>query len=135
MDFALTDELRAIQGTARDFAARELAPHAARWDEEKIFPLETLQGAAGLGLAAIYVREASGGTGLDRLAAALIFEELASGCPSTAAYLSIHNMVAWMIDRFGDDPQRTQWLPKLVTMETVGSYCLTEPNSGSDAAS
>ncbi len=135
MDFELSEEQRSIRTTARDFAAEELAPHAARWDEEKIFPVETLMGAAKLGFASIYVREESGGSGLDRMAAALIFEELAAGCPSTAAYLSIHNMVSWMIDRFGDDAQRARFLPRLVTMETIGSYCLTEPNSGSDAAS
>ncbi len=135
MDFELDEDLRAIQTTARDFAAAELAPHAARWDEEKIFPVETLKAAAALGFAAIYVREESGGTGLDRLAAAVIFEELAAACPSTSAFLSIHNMVSWMVDRFGDDAHRKQWLPRLVQMDLVASYCLTEPGSGSDAAS
>ena len=120
---------------AAAFAAGELAPHAAEWDEGCIFPVETLRKAAGLGLAAIYVREASGGSGLSRLDAALVFEELAAGCTSTAAYLSIHNMVAWMVDRFGDEAQRRRWLPGLVSMERLGSYCLTEPGAGSDAAS
>ncbi len=135
MDFELDEDLRAIQTTARDFAAAEIAPHAARWDEEKFFPVDTLRAAAALGFASIYVREASGGTGLDRLSAALIFEELAAACPSTSAFLSIHNMVAWMVDSFGNDEQRERWLPKLVTMEAIASYCLTEPGSGSDAAS
>ncbi|HEY1720782.1 MAG TPA: acyl-CoA dehydrogenase family protein [Magnetospirillaceae bacterium] len=135
MDFELDEDLRAIQATARDFAAAELAPHAARWDEEKIFPIETLRAAAALGLAGIYVREKSGGAGLDRLSAALIFEELAAACPSTSAFLSIHNMIGWMVDKFGNDAQRRQWLPRLVAMELIASYCLTEPGSGSDAAS
>jgi alkylation response protein AidB-like acyl-CoA dehydrogenase len=135
MDFELDADQRAFQATARNFARAEMAPHAARWDEDKIFPIETLRHAAALGFAAIYVRDEHGGTGLDRLAAALIFEELAAACPSTAAYLSIHNMVAWMIDRFGDAAQRAHWIPALARMEALASYCLTEPNAGSDAAS
>lgn len=135
MDFNLNEEQRAFQDMVRQFAAEELAPQAAGWDEETVFPIEALRKAAALGLAGIYVREASGGSGLTRLDAALIFEELAAACPSTAAYISIHNMVAWMIDSFGDDAQRAAFLPKLLTMEHFASYCLTEPGSGSDAAS
>ena len=134
MDFDLTDEQRAIQATAAAFAAEALAPHSARWDEEKHFPLETLRQAAGLGFAAMYVREASGGTGLGRLEAAIAFEALAAGDVAMAAYLSIHNMCAWMIDRFGSDEQRARYLPRLATMELAAAYCLTEPDSGSDAA-
>jgi len=135
MDFALTAEQSAIQDTARQFAARELAPHAARWDEEQIFPVETLRQAAALGFAGIYVREEAGGSGLSRLDASLVFEELAAGCVSTSAYLTIHNMVSWMIDRFGDEAQRRRFLPRLMSMEHLASYCLTEPGAGSDAAS
>src|SRR5690348_8415931 len=134
MDFQLTEEQRAIQESARDFAEREFKPYAARWDEECVFPVDALRRAASLGFAGIYVGEDVGGSGLKRLDAALIFEELATACVSTAAYLSIHNMAAWMIDRFGDEAQRRHFLPKLMTMEHFASYCLTEPGSGSDAA-
>jgi alkylation response protein AidB-like acyl-CoA dehydrogenase len=134
MDFDLTEEQRAIQDLARQFATTELAPHAGRWDEEEFFPVETLRKAAELGFAAIYTRAEHGGSGLGRLEAALIFEELAAGCVSTAAFLSIHNMVTWVVDRFGNDAQRRHYLPKLVRMEWLASYCLTEPGSGSDAA-
>jgi hypothetical protein len=135
MDFQPTEEQVAIRDMARQFAAGKLAPDAARWDEDKVFPVEALREAAALGLAGIYVREESGGAGLGRVEAALIFEELAAGCTSTAAYISIHNMVAWMVDAFGDDAQRKRFLPKLLGMELFASYCLTEPGSGSDAAS
>ena len=135
MDFELGEERQAIREMARQFAADELAPHAAAWDADGTFPVATMRRAAALGMASIYVREASGGSGLGRLDAALIFEELAAGCTTTAAFLSIHNMVAWMIDRFGDDAQRARWLPDLLTMDRLGSYCLTEPGAGSDAAS
>jgi alkylation response protein AidB-like acyl-CoA dehydrogenase len=135
MDFSLTAEQIAVQETARHFAERELLPNAAAWDEEQIFPVETLRRAAGLGFAGIYVREEAGGSGLTRLDASLVFEELAAGCVSTAAYLTIHNMAAWMIDEFGDEAQRRRFLPKLMTMEHLASYCLTEPGAGSDAAS
>jgi alkylation response protein AidB-like acyl-CoA dehydrogenase len=135
MDFQPTADQVAIRDMARQFAAEKLAPDAARWDEEKTFPVDALREAAALGLAGIYVREESGGSGLGRVEAALIFEELAAGCTSTAAYISIHNMVAWMVDAFGDDDQRRRVLPKLLTMERFASYCLTEPGSGSDAAS
>jgi alkylation response protein AidB-like acyl-CoA dehydrogenase len=135
MNFDLNEEQRAIQTMARDFAASEIAPHAIRWDEEKHFPIPTLRAAAALGMAAIYVRSENGGTGLSRLDAALIFEALAEACPSVAAYLSIHNMSAWMIDTYGSPEQRERWLPGLASMELLASYCLTEPGSGSDAAS
>ncbi len=134
MEFSLTEEQRAIQETARAFAEREFRPNAARWDEECIFPVEALRAAAALGFAGIYVKEDVGGSGLGRLDAALIFEELAAGCVSTSAYLSIHNMAAWMIDRFGNEGQRRRFLPKLTSMEHFASYCLTEPGAGSDAA-
>ena len=133
MDFDLTEDQSAFQATARDFAQAELLPHAAEWDEHKIFPVEPLRAAAALGFAGIYVAEEFGGSGLSRLDAALIFEELASADPSTAAYLSIHNMASWMIDRFGSAEQRGRFLPKLMTMAHFASYCLTEPGAGSDA--
>ena len=134
MDFELSEEQRAIQETARQFAAEEFAPHAAAWDEAEVFPAEPLRKAAALGFAGIYVRDDVGGSDLKRLDAALIFEELAVGCTSTAAYISIHNMASWMIDTFGNEDQRRQWLPDLASMNTFASYCLTEPGAGSDAA-
>ena len=134
MQFALTEDQRAILDMARDFAREEMAPHAAVWDAEEIFPVDMLRRAAGLGMATIYVGAEHGGSALGRKEAALIFEELSAGCVSTAAYLSIHNMVAWMIDRFGDDALRARFLPRLCSMEALASYCLTEPGSGSDAA-
>ncbi len=134
MDFELSEEQRAFQGMARDFAVAEMLPHAGRWDEEEIFPEDCLRAAAELGFGAIYVRDDVGGSGLGRLDAAIIFEELAVGCTSTAAYISIHNMAAWMIDRFGSDEQRRRFLPPLASMEAFASYCLTEPGAGSDAA-
>jgi len=135
MDFELDEAQRALCDMARDFAARELAPEAAHWDEAEIFPAAVLRRAAGLGLAAINVAEAQGGAGLGRLEAALLFEALAAGCTSTAAYLSIHNMVASLIDRYGEPAQRARFLPGLVSMAQFASYCLTEPDAGSDAAS
>ncbi|MDE2357133.1 MAG: acyl-CoA dehydrogenase family protein [Alphaproteobacteria bacterium] len=134
MDFNLSDEQAAIVETASAFAAEALAPHSARWDEDKVFPVETLRAAAALGLAGIYVREDVGGSALGRLEAALIFEALSHGDVSTAAFLSIHNMASWMIDRFGSEATRRAYLPRLTTMELIASYCLTEPSSGSDAA-
>jgi len=134
MDFNLSEEQAAILKMARTFAAQELAPFAIEWDREKRFPIETLRKAGSLGMGGIYVRDDMGGTGLGRLESALIIEALAEGCPSIAAYISIHNMCAWMIDRFGNDEQRRHWLPDMVSMERLGSYCLTEPGSGSDAA-
>jgi alkylation response protein AidB-like acyl-CoA dehydrogenase len=135
MDFELSEERRAIQDMARSFAAERMAPQAGEWDREQIFPVETLREAAALGFGGIYVRDDVGGSGLGRLDAALIFEELSAACPSTAAYISIHNMAAWMIDRFGAEGPRKKFLPKLCSMQHFASYCLTEPNSGSDAAS
>ena len=135
MDFELNEEQRAFQDMARQFAAEQLAPHAADWDRRCHFPVETLREAAMLGFAGMYTSETHGGAGLSRLDAAIIFEELATGCTSTAAYLSIHNMVAWMIDAFGSAEQRARWLPGLISMERFASYCLTEPGAGSDAAS
>jgi alkylation response protein AidB-like acyl-CoA dehydrogenase len=135
MDFTLTEEQRAFQSTARAFAREEMMPHARDWDENETFPVEALRKAAALGFGGIYVKDDVGGSALSRLDAALIFEELAQGCTSTAAYISIHNMAAWMIDAFGDDEQRQKFLPKLCSMEHFASYCLTEPGSGSDAAS
>ena len=134
MDFDLTPDQQAFVATARDFATERLLPHAGRWDEEREFPAEALREAAGLGFAGIYVDEALGGTGLTRLDAALIFEELAAADPSTAAFLSIHNMVAWMLGRFGDAEQQARFMPRLLTCDIFASYCLTEPGSGSDAA-
>ena len=134
MDFSLTDDQRAFQQTARDFARERLLPHAATWDETQHFPAEELREAASLGFAGIYVPEEHGGTGLSRLDAAIIFEELAAADPSTAAFLTIHNMVAGMVARFGNDEQRARFLPDILTAKTFVSYCLTEPGSGSDAA-
>jgi len=135
MNFEPTEEQRAIEDTARRFARDKLAPFAADWDAEEHFPLETLRQAAALGFAAICVRADVGGSELSRLDASIVFEELAAGCTSTAAYLSIHNMASLMIDRFGSEAQRHRFLPPLASMEKLASYCLTEPDSGSDAAS
>lgn len=132
--FTLSEDERAINETARDFADELLAPHAVEWDQDKHFPVDVLRKAAALGMGGIYVSEDVGGSGLTRLDAVRIFEQLATGDPSIAAYISIHNMVAWMIDTYGTDEQRHQWLPGLCTMDRLGSYCLTEPGAGSDAA-
>jgi alkylation response protein AidB-like acyl-CoA dehydrogenase len=134
MDFALTDDQRAIEDAARAFAAAELAPHSARWDEEKHFPVDVLRQAAALGFGGLYVAEDVGGSALGRLDASIVFEQLSYGDVATAAFISIHNMASWMIDRFGGDELRHRFLPKLTTMELIASYCLTEPGSGSDAA-
>ena len=134
MDFQLSEEQRAFQEMARNFAAEKMAPFAAEWDENCVFPIDALRAAAALGFAGIYVRDDVGGANLSRSDAAVIFEELAAGCTSTAAYISIHNMALWMIDRFGNDEQRRRWLPDLAAMRKFASYCLTEPGSGSDAA-
>ena len=134
MPFDLNEDQLAFQETARSFAEEVFAPNAARWDAEKIFPVEELRQAAALGFGGIYVRDDVGGSSLSRHDAAVIFEELAAGCTSTAAYISIHNMAAWMIDRFGSEEQRQRFLPRLCTMETLASYALTEPGAGSDAA-
>ncbi len=134
MDFDLSDEQLAFEATARQFARDEWLPQAPGWDEREEFPVEALRQAAALGFAGIYVRDEFGGSGLTRLDATIIFEELATACVSTAAYLSIHNMASWMIDRFGSAATRARFLPRLMTMEHFASYCLTEPGSGSDAA-
>lgn len=135
MDFELSEDQRAFQATARQFARDEMMPHARDWDENETFPVETLRKAAELGFGGIYVKDDVGGSALSRLDATIIFEELAQGCTSTAAYISIHNMTAWMIDAFGGEAQRKRFLPKLCSMEHFASYCLTEPGAGSDAAS
>jgi len=135
MDFELSEEQRAFQATARQFARDEMMPFARDWDETETFPVEALRKAAALGFGGIYVKEDVGGSALSRLDAAIIFEELAQGCTSTAAYISIHNMAAWMIDSFGSEEVRQRFLPKLCTMQHFASYCLTEPGAGSDAAS
>ncbi|MER7780079.1 acyl-CoA dehydrogenase family protein [Streptomyces sp. NPDC096191] len=130
----LTDDQQALVETTLDFAQDHLAPHALDWDRDKHFPVDVLRKAAGLGLGGVYVREEYGGSGLTRSDGVLVFETLASGCPSLAGYLSIHNMVAWVIDRYGHAAQRERWLPRLSAMEDLASYCLTEPGAGSDAA-
>jgi alkylation response protein AidB-like acyl-CoA dehydrogenase len=135
MDFDLTEEQLAFQATARDFAESEMMPQAAAWDEGSIFPVEVLRRAGALGFGGLFVSEEVGGAALPRLDATVIFEELAKGCTSTAPYISIHNMAAWMIDAFGDAALRERLLPKLCRMELFASYCLTEPEAGSDAAS
>jgi alkylation response protein AidB-like acyl-CoA dehydrogenase len=132
--FDLTDEQRQIQEMAQQFTADAITPHAAEWDENHVFPRDTIRAAAELGFGSIYVSEESGGIGLGRLEAALIMEAMAYGCPSTSAFISIHNMASWMIDRFGSATVKSKYLPSMVTMERMGSYCLTEPGSGSDAA-
>ncbi|MCC2976510.1 acyl-CoA dehydrogenase family protein [Sphingomonas sp. PL-96] len=132
--FDLTEEQREIQELARRFTADRITPHAGEWDEKHIFPREVIKEAAGLGFAAIYVSEESGGINLGRLESALIMEAMAYGCPSTSAFISIHNMASWMLDRFGSAELKAKYLPDFVTMERMASYCLTEPSSGSDAA-
>ncbi len=134
MQFDLNEDQRAIRDMARDFAAEKIAPHALKWDEDKHLPLDVIREAAALGIGGIYIRDDVGGSAMTRFDAALIFEALATGCPSVSAFISIHNMAAWMIDSYGSDAQRQRWLPKLCSMEQVASYCLTEPGSGSDAA-
>ncbi|CAD7039067.1 acyl-CoA dehydrogenase [Pseudorhizobium endolithicum] len=134
MDFVLDEEQAAIRQMAQDFADEEITPFALEWDQNKHFPVDTIRKAGRLGMGGIYIREDVGGSGLGRVESALIIEALASGCPAVASYISIHNMCAWMIDRFGSDEQRRRWLPGLVTMDMLSSYCLTEPASGSDAA-
>ncbi|GAA4779909.1 acyl-CoA dehydrogenase family protein [Citricoccus nitrophenolicus] len=130
----ITEDQQALVDAVRDFATERIAPHALEWDEQKHFPVDVLAEAGELGLGGIYVGEEHGGAGLERKDAVLIFEELAKADPALAAYISIHNMVVWMIDSFGTDEQRAQWVPQLVGMQNLGSYCLTEPGAGSDAA-
>ena len=134
MESLNAEDRAALLGAVHDFASARLAPNASRWDAEKTFPIDVLREAGELGLGGIYVNEDVGGSALSRFDAMAIFEELAKGDTAIAAYISIHNMVAWMIDAFGNLAQRQQWLPRLVTMEHLGSYCLTEPGAGSDAA-
>lgn len=132
--FQLTEDQLAIQEMARRFTADAITPFAAEWDEKSHFPRDVIKSAADLGFAAIYVGEESGGIGLGRLEAALIMEAMSYGCPATSAFLSIHNMASWMIDSFADADLKARYLPDLVTMDKMASYCLTEPGSGSDAA-
>jgi len=134
MQFALTEDQIAVRDMAREFAAEKIAPFALQWDEEKFFPVDTMREAAALGMGGVYIKDDVGGSALTRFDAALIFEALATGCPTVSAFISIHNMSAWMIDHFGSDAQRKKYLPRLCSMELVASYCLTEPGSGSDAA-
>ena len=132
--FQLTDDQLAIQEMARRFTADRITPFAAQWDEDHHYPKDVWKAAGELGFGAIYVGEDNGGIGLGRLDAALIMEAMAYGCPATSAYISIHNMATWMIERFGGDEIKARYLPSLVSMEQIASYCLTEPGSGSDAA-
>jgi acyl-CoA dehydrogenase len=132
--FQLNDDQLAIQDMARKFTADQITPHAAKWDEEKMFPRDVVRAAGELGFGAIYISEEMGGINLGRLESALIFEALSYGCPSTAAFISVHNMATWMIDKFGDEQIRQRYVTQLIGMEKLGSYCLTEPSSGSDAA-
>lgn len=132
--FELNEEQCAIQEMAQDFARDKIAPFALEWDEKEHFPVDVMREAAALGMGGIYVRDDVGGSGLGRLDAALIFEALSTGCPAVSAFISIHNMASWMIDRFGTEEQRQKWLPQMMTMDLIASYCLTEPSAGSDAA-
>lgn len=132
--FTLDDDERVIAETAAAFAAKRLAPHALEWDAAEHFPVDVLRESAELGMAAIYCREDVGGSGLRRLDGVRIFEQLAIADPTTAAFLSIHNMCAWMIDSYGTPEQRKAWVPRLAAMDVIASYCLTEPGAGSDAA-
>lgn len=134
MSFSLTDDQRLVQDAAWQFARDELAPHAMRWEEEKRLDRDVLKAAAGLGFAGVYISEDVGGTGLGRMEAALVFEQLSRGCISHASMLTIHTMASWMIDRYGTADQRQHWLPALMRFDLMASYCLTEPSSGSDAA-
>jgi len=134
MQFALTEDQIAVRDMARDFAAEKIAPFALKWDEEKFFPIDVMREAAALGIGGIYIRDDVGGSALTRFDAALIFEALATGCPTVSSFISIHNMASWMIDAYGSDAQRQKWLPRLCTMELIASYALTEPGAGSDAA-
>jgi len=134
MQFALTEDQIAVRDMAREFAAEKISPFALKWDEEKFFPVDVMREAAALGIGGIYIRDDVGGSALTRFDAALIFEALATGCPTVSAFISIHNMASWMIDHYGSDAQRQKWLPRLCTMELLASYCLTEPGAGSDAA-
>jgi isobutyryl-CoA dehydrogenase len=131
----LNEEQKEIYNTAAKFANDRMKPFMIEWDRKEHFPIDVLKEAASLGFAAIYCNAENGGTGLTRLDASVVFEALATGCVSTAAYISIHNMCAWMIDEFGNEEQRKKWIPLLANMDAFASYCLTEPGNGSDAAS
>ena len=135
MDFELSDEQREFQQAARAFADGELAPHAAHWDAESIFPVETIAKAGEMGFCGLYTPQRWGGLGLSRQDAAIVFEELAGGCTSTTAYITIHNMATWMLSRWGQEALCDEWVPALAAGQKLASYCLTEPQSGSDAAS
>jgi acyl-CoA dehydrogenase len=135
MDFKLSEEQQAIQDMARDFTRNEITPHAAKWDVDKTFPKDVMRHAAKMGFGGIYCSVENGGCGLSRVDSALILEQLSHGCPSTAAFISIHNMATWMIDKFGNESQGTKWVVDLTAMNKFASYCLTEPGAGSDAAS
>ncbi|MQQ99511.1 acyl-CoA dehydrogenase family protein [Glaciimonas soli] len=135
MDFDLSEDQRAFQQTARDFAAGEMAPHAAQWDAQSFFPVDVIKKAGALGFCGMYTPEADGGMGMSRLDAEIVFEELASACPSTTAYITIHNMVCWMVASWANSSVRAHWGPLLASGDKLGSYCLTEPGAGSDAAS
>ncbi|WP_445937032.1 isobutyryl-CoA dehydrogenase [Pseudomonas sp.] len=134
MDFELSDEQRLLVDSARQFASRELAPHAADWDRDHHFPMDVIKRAAEQGYLALYINEDDGGLGLSRLSASLIFEQLSAGCIATTAFLTIHNMASWMLASFADQALKDAWLPRLVSGELLASYCLTEPDAGSDAA-
>ncbi len=134
MNFDLTEDQQAFRDAARTFAEKAMAPHAARWDEEHIFPVDVIAEAGQLGFCGLYVPEEFGGLGLSRLDTSVVVEELAAACPSTAAFITIHNMATWMVACFGNDHIHQTFLPKLVSGEWLASYCLTEPGSGSDAA-
>ncbi|TRW49545.1 acyl-CoA dehydrogenase [Aliidiomarina halalkaliphila] len=135
MNFNLTDDQQAFVDTARAFAEKEMAPHAAKWDAEHYFPIEVFRKAGEMGFMGMYTPESAGGFGMSRLDSALIFEQLAMGCTATTAMMTIHNMVTWMIGSFATPEVIDQWVPELVAGEKLGSYCLTEPGAGSDAAS
>jgi alkylation response protein AidB-like acyl-CoA dehydrogenase len=134
-DMGLSEDQESYRDLARGFSEKELAPYAAEWDRNSHFPIPTLRKAAELGFAAMNCSPEHGGTGLGRRDSAVVVEELAAGCTSTAAYLTIHNMCAWMVDTFGTEEQRAAWIPRFASMDILASYCLTEPGSGSDAAS
>ncbi|PZP26638.1 isobutyryl-CoA dehydrogenase [Pseudomonas kuykendallii] len=134
MDFEFSEEQRLLIESARTFASRELAPHAADWDRDHHFPVDVIRLAADQGFLALYLDEADGGLGLSRLSASLIFEQLAAGCVATTAFLTIHNMASWMLARFAEPALKDAWLPRLISGELLASYCLTEPDAGSDAA-
>src|SRR6516165_6999980 len=134
MHFVLSEEQAALQAAAQRFAQERIAPHAAAWDEAAHFPVDVIKEAAVLGMAAIYVPAERGGSGLSRLDGALVMEALAYGCPTIAGYVSIHNMVAWMVATYASAAQRAAWMPSLASMRWLSSYCLTEPGAGSDAA-